>query len=110
MRKLCHPNIMKLESVYETDNSIYMILELLQGGNLAELIKSEKQFSLDEIKKIIYGITLALVEMEEKSFLQYFVLIILDIIHRDIKPANILFKSTPTDFSNVCIADFGFAS
>ena len=38
MRKLDHPNIMKLYCVYETENSIYMILELLQGGNLAELI------------------------------------------------------------------------
>lgn len=31
MRELDHPNIMKLYEVYETQNSIYMGLELLEG-------------------------------------------------------------------------------
>ena len=33
-----------------------------------------------------------------------------DIIHRDLKPENLLFKDIPTDFTNISIADFGFAS
>ena len=32
MRKLNHPNLMKLYEVYETENSIYMCVELLKGG------------------------------------------------------------------------------
>ena len=35
---------------------------------------------------------------------------LLDIIHRDLKPENILFKDIPTDFTNISLADFGFAS
>ena len=31
MRALDHPNLMKLYEVYETQNSIYMCLELLEG-------------------------------------------------------------------------------
>ncbi len=34
MRKLNHKNIMKLHEVYETTNSLYMSLELLEGGSL----------------------------------------------------------------------------
>jgi len=34
MRKLDHPNIIKLHEVFETKNSIYMILDLLRGGSL----------------------------------------------------------------------------
>ena len=32
MKMLDHPNIMKLYEVFETNNSIYMILQLLEGG------------------------------------------------------------------------------
>lgn len=39
MRRLNHPNVMHLEGVYETDNSIYVILEYLQGQQLNELLR-----------------------------------------------------------------------
>jgi len=39
MRKLNHSNINRLEGVYETDNSIYVILEYLEGKQLNEVIK-----------------------------------------------------------------------
>ena len=34
MRVLSHENIMKLEAIYETENSIYVILEYLEGVQL----------------------------------------------------------------------------
>jgi serine/threonine protein kinase len=39
MRRLNHRNVMKLEGVYETDNSIYVILEYLEGTPLNDLLK-----------------------------------------------------------------------
>lgn len=41
MRTVSHkcPNLMSLESVFESDNSIYVVLELLKGKTLYELIK-----------------------------------------------------------------------
>ena len=39
MRRLNHRNIMKLEGVYETENSIYVILEYLEGSQLNDLLK-----------------------------------------------------------------------
>lgn len=39
MRSLDSKNIMKLEGVFETENSIYLILEYLEGVQLNELLK-----------------------------------------------------------------------
>jgi len=46
MRKFNHVNLLKLFEVYETDNSIYMVLELLKGGNLLEKVLKRIPFSL----------------------------------------------------------------
>ena len=42
MRELDHPNLIKLYEVFETQNSIYLILDLLEGGQLLNKIKKEK--------------------------------------------------------------------
>jgi serine/threonine protein kinase len=39
MRNINHSNVMKLEGVYETENSIYVILEYLEGVQLNEVLK-----------------------------------------------------------------------
>jgi serine/threonine protein kinase len=39
MRHINHSNVMKLEGVYETENSIYVILEYLEGVQLNEVLK-----------------------------------------------------------------------
>ena len=41
LRKLDHPHIIKMYEVYETKNSIYMILELIEGGQLYDLFKQK---------------------------------------------------------------------
>lgn len=45
MRELDHPNIMKLHEVFETDNSLYFILDLLEGGQLYDKIKAKTKFT-----------------------------------------------------------------
>lgn len=39
MRHLDHKNCMKLHEVYESDNSLYIVFELLEGGQLYDKIK-----------------------------------------------------------------------
>lgn len=39
MRQLNNPAIIKLHGVYETENSLYMVLDLLEGGSLYDMIK-----------------------------------------------------------------------
>ncbi|CAD8127847.1 unnamed protein product [Paramecium sonneborni] len=90
MRQVDHPNILKLYEVYETVNSLYVCLELLEGGQLYEQLKKKVIFKNQEIQIII------------KALLE-------DIMHRDIKLENILFKKQNA-FDSVCLADFGLAT
>jgi len=38
MRNISHKNIIKLEAVYETVHSIYLVMQLITGGDLNEKI------------------------------------------------------------------------
>ena len=50
MRKLNHPNIIKLYEIYETTHSIYLIIELIKGGELMKKIKAIRYQSLKMIE------------------------------------------------------------
>lgn len=47
---------MKLYEVYESQNSIYVSVELLEGGQLYDKIKAKYRFSQKEIKIVMKGI------------------------------------------------------
>lgn len=50
-------NLLCLDSVYESNNSIYIVLELLEGRNLFEVIKERNgAFNLQETKVIMMGL------------------------------------------------------
>ncbi|CAD8121324.1 unnamed protein product [Paramecium sonneborni] len=98
MRELNNQHLMKLYEVYETENSLYMILELLSGGSLYDLIKDKKGLKLKEVQQLLAGIMLGLEEMHSK-----------DIMHRDLKLENILFKQK-NQLQSVVVADFGLAT
>ncbi|CAD8152229.1 unnamed protein product [Paramecium pentaurelia] len=98
MRQLNNTHLMKLYEVYETNNSLYVTLELLEGGSLYDLIKDKVQINTKQIQQIIVGILLGLQEMHKK-----------EIMHRDLKLENIIFKK-PKKMESVVIADFGLAT
>ena len=81
MRKLNHPNIIKLIEVYESFNNIHLVLEHLNGGELFERIKQRGQYGEQDAAIIMRCILRALVAMHSKN-----------IVHRDLKPENMLFK------------------
>lgn len=55
------PNIMKCEAVFESDNSIYIVLELLNKGQLHNRINErEAHFSMSEIRQFVKGMALGL--------------------------------------------------
>ena len=97
LRKLNHPNIVKLlEVIREKNNDISLVFEYCDC-NLYELIKSHKRkqipISESQIKNIIYSITSGLSHMHSNG-----------IMHRDLKPENILIRG-----NEIKIADFGTA-
>lgn len=99
MKKINHKNLLKLFQVYETKHSIYLVLEVLKGGELIKKIKEKSLYQEKDIAKIIRNILDALNHLHE-----------IGIMHRDLKPENLLLKSNEENLQEVVIADFGLAT
>lgn len=72
---------MKLFEIFESENSLYIIFELLSGGQLYDKVKAKYKFKPHQVRTIVHSILRGLKEMHSKN-----------IMHRDLKPENILFK------------------
>lgn len=97
MRALDHPSIMKLHEVFETENSLYFILDLLEGGQLYDKMKAKHRYSPDDIRDILRGLLEGVAHMHHRR-----------VMHRDLKPENVIFKdNTP---KSIVIADLGLAT
>ncbi len=96
MAKLDHPNIVKVYDAGMTPEGLsYLAMELVEGGDLQEMIYQKDQLPLDRVLDIALKISDAL------SYGQKF----MQLTHGDLKPANIML-----DFDGVPkLADFGLA-
>lgn len=100
MRQLDHKYIMKLEEVHESKNSIYLILELLQGGELLNHISTRQSLTLKDYWWVMKCILEALAYMDSKK-----------IMHRDLKPDNMILKyQDKLENAVLKIVDFGLAT
>ncbi|XP_056140404.1 ribosomal protein S6 kinase alpha-4 [Lampris incognitus] len=92
-----HPNIVKLQEVYTDQYHTYLVMELLQGGELLERIKRKKLFGEAEASQLLRNLVSAVSFMHEAG-----------VVHRDLKPENVLFADESED-SVLKVIDFGFA-
>ncbi|CAD8073842.1 unnamed protein product [Paramecium primaurelia] len=98
MRRLNHPNIVKLHEVHETTNSIYFVLDMIQGGELLQRVRETGFLPAETMQKLAFNLISALRHMH-----------INNLIHRDLKPENLLLKSTENNYE-IVLADFGLAT
>ncbi len=94
LAKFKHHNIVRVMSVFELNNTAYMVMEYEEGEDLSSLYKQQKNFSEQALLGIFLPILNGLKLVHNAGF-----------THRDIKPANIYIRS---DGSPVLI-DFGSA-
>lgn len=100
MSKLNHKYIMQLEEVHESKNSIYLVLELLEGGELLNYISHKKNLNYKDYWKVMKCIMEALAYMNEKK-----------IMHRDLKPDNMILKfKDKLENCTLKLVDFGLAT
>ncbi|KAL5181058.1 Cyclin-dependent kinase F-4 [Glycine soja] len=93
LRKMNHPNIVKLKEVIRESDILYFVFEYMEC-NLYQLMKDrEKLFSEGEVRNWCFQVFQGLAYMHQRGY-----------FHRDLKPENLLVTK---DF--IKIADFGLA-
>jgi len=111
MTTIRHENILFCKAVFESDNFIYLILELVKGGELYDKIVDEGEYTEEEAVPIVLQIINAVEYLHENG-----------IAHRDLKPENILCGVVPNNTSastgssgrrtrreQIKVADFGLS-
>ena len=95
LKQIDNENVMKLYEVIDTPSNLYLVLEYINGVNLLEILKKEKDHYIKEqrAKKLFLQVVNGISYCHNKN-----------IFHRDIKLENILVLKDDT----IKIIDFGF--
>ncbi|MFE3854268.1 protein kinase [Streptomyces griseorubiginosus] len=93
--RLRHPHIIVVHDVVEQDERPYIVMELIDGGSLAERISADGPVDAREAARIGADLLSALRAAHQAG-----------VLHRDIKPANVLVESGT---GRVVLTDFGIA-
>jgi len=96
LKTVDHSNIIKLYQVYETKQKLYLVMELVTGGELFNKIVEIGAYSEKIAKELIRQIVEAVKYLHANK-----------IAHRDLKPTNLLLKND--EGTIVKIADFGLS-
>jgi serine/threonine protein kinase len=94
LRDIEHPYIVKLYDVYVSEAAVYLVMELVAGGDLFDRIVAKNRYTQTETRRVLRRLLAAVHYLHSRN-----------IVHRDLKPENILCEN---DIS-VKLTDFGLA-
>ncbi|CAN8001081.1 unnamed protein product [Ixodes hexagonus] len=97
LRRLKHPNIVQLLETYEDKNKVYLVMELVTGGELFDRIVEKGSYTEKDASDLIRQILEAVDYMHSQG-----------VVHRDLKPENLLYYC-PEEESKIMISDFGLS-
>uniref|UniRef100_A0A8C4SBA1 Calcium/calmodulin-dependent protein kinase 1Da n=1 Tax=Erpetoichthys calabaricus TaxID=27687 RepID=A0A8C4SBA1_ERPCA len=97
LRKIKHENIVALEDIYESPNHLYLIMQLVSGGELFDRIVEKGFYTEKDASTLIRQV------LDAVNYLHK-----MGIVHRDLKPENLLYFN-PDDESKIMISDFGLS-
>ena len=98
LKKLDHPNLVKVYEYYEDDKSVYITMEFCLGGELFHKISSIQRLTEDSVTEMMRQLFSVVSYIHSKG-----------IVHRDLKPENILIEERGEEL-HLKIADFGNAA
>ena len=94
LSKLYHPFIVNMHYAFQDDKYLYLVMDLLSGGDLRYHISIHKKFSEEQTRFFICGIIISLEYIHSNN-----------IIHRDVKPENLVLDEN----GYIRLTDFGIA-
>jgi len=89
-----HPNVVTIYDVGEYDDQVFMVMELMRGGSVADRLKSGREIPLETALDWLHEAAAGLDAAHEAG-----------VVHRDIKPPNLLLDER----ERLAIGDFGIA-
>eukprot|EP01083_Nonionella_stella_P046012 123226_1 len=95
MKKLRHPNVVRLFEVIDTPRYIFLIMEFASGGELFDYIVAQGRVSNHEACRFFHHIVNGIDYCHSQS-----------VIHRDLKPENLLLDK----HRSIQIVDFGLGN
>ena len=93
--QLSHPHIVPLHFIGQKDDLVYLVMEAIGGGSLADRLHREQQLPIDDAARIFGEVASALAHAHKRG-----------VVHRDIKPQNVLLDS---ESGRALVTDFGIA-
>ncbi|KAM9335010.1 calcium/calmodulin-dependent protein kinase type 1D [Symphorus nematophorus] len=97
LRRIKHENIVALEDIYESPDHLYLIMQLVSGGELFDRIVEKGFYTEKDASTLIRQV------LDAVNYLHK-----MGIVHRDLKPENLLYFN-PQDESKIMISDFGLS-
>ncbi|KAK3561051.1 hypothetical protein QTP86_026389 [Hemibagrus guttatus] len=79
LRRVKHPNIVLLIEEMDTYSELYLVMELVKGGDLFDAITSTNKYTERDASGMLYNLASAIKYLHS-----------LNVVHRDIKPENLL--------------------
>ena len=103
MKKLDHPNIIKIYEVFESERSLYIIMEECKGGEIfdriIEHIQNKEMYSEKDAANIFQQVMSCIQYCHNQN-----------ICHRDLKPENLLYLNPGSEKDNrIKVIDFGLS-
>ncbi|XP_002125182.3 serine/threonine-protein kinase DCLK2 isoform X1 [Ciona intestinalis] len=99
LRRVKHPNVVRLLQDFDLKSEIYLVMELVNGGDLFGAISSASRYTERDASGMLHNLASALAHLHK-----------LRIVHRDIKPENLLVCEYEDGSKALKLADFGLAT
>ncbi|PAA82589.1 hypothetical protein BOX15_Mlig023234g1 [Macrostomum lignano] len=93
-----HSNIVSLYDVYASAGKVYLVMEMLWGGELLDKILRQKFFSEREASAVLDVVCRTISYLHSQG-----------VVHRDLKPSNLVYASEDGSPESLRVCDFGFA-